>query len=738
MKHLCIFLTTLVFACFWAHLLPAQVTEAEKANFDCGFDHYHQTRLAKDAAYAERFDAMSQSIRAKMRQRQNDLAAHKSSPLENCTGVPTVYKIPIVVHVVHHSSTALGVDENVSDADIINVINGINDRLRHTSGLTFPNPHSGSDAMLELCFATRKPDGSATTGIERYADDILCDNNTVTDSTQKTYHWPTTDYCNLYLVRSISSGATGYATLPSQHGLDTDGGVFLGASFWDGLTAHELGHYLSLYHTFQSGCTNNDCLMDNDEVCDTPPKDPSGFAGGTCGAPANNCNTDDDDVSTNNPFRPIAMGGLGDVTDDIENYMDYTGPCWEAFTEDQAARMRVALETSRASLLASNGCTPFTPDDAGISAGVFPSDVICAGSFTPRVMLRNYGTATLMSATINAELDGAPAVTTMWTGSLAPDSSIEVSLTAMSTTPGSHNLYIYTNLPNGNPDGYATNDPVCVSFDYNAALSTFPASYDMEAGSVPVEWSAVDQDGLVTFDISSTPTNCASNGSFSVAYYSFEVWTSSSGTQDYLVSNPLDFNVLGDAELSFDLAYKSTWTNRTTVLDVEISTDCGETWTSEYSKTTTALNTSTSGWDPDTNWIPTACTEWRNEVVNLDAYIGNEVLIRFKADIPEWWGQNLFLDNINLSGSVITGQDEMARILEQVSIFPVPTEDVLHLKSNVSLTPARYKITDLMGKTIQEGILKQPEIATADLISGTYFLSLRLADQSKVFKFIRQ
>ncbi|HIA36889.1 MAG TPA: hypothetical protein EYN89_09245, partial [Flavobacteriales bacterium] len=118
---------------------------------------------------------------------------------------------------------------------------------------------------------------------------------------------------------------------------------------------HEAGHYLGLYHTFEGGCTNNDCLNDGDRVCDTPPDNSTSNV--SCNAIVNTCSTDDDDLSANNPFRPIANGGIGDQNDFIKNHMDYGDiACHNSFTDGQRDRMRTALTTSRYSLLQSKGC----------------------------------------------------------------------------------------------------------------------------------------------------------------------------------------------------------------------------------------------------------------------------------------------------------------------------------------------------------------------------------------------
>jgi len=175
--------------------------------------------------------------------------------------------------------------------------------------------------------------------------------------------WNPNDYMNIWLVNSIGSlssgsGVIGYAYFPSSHGQAEDGLVC--EAYYFGSTPgnsavqiHEVGHYLGLYHTFQGGCTNNDCQNEGDRVCDTPPDNST--ANVSCNATVNTCSTDDDDLSANNPFRPIANGGIGDQNDFIQNHMDYGDiACHNSFTNGQRDRMRTALTTSRYSLLQSN------------------------------------------------------------------------------------------------------------------------------------------------------------------------------------------------------------------------------------------------------------------------------------------------------------------------------------------------------------------------------------------------
>ena len=119
------------------------------------------------------------------------------------------------------------------------------------------------------------------------------------------FHWPTTEYLNIYTARVLlGGGVAGYAYYPYAHGASFDGIVMLYSQVGltkalTGTLAHEIGHYLGLPHPFDQGCQNNDCLMQGDRVCDTPP-DASFFFEGCIYS--NNCGTDADDPTINNPF----------------------------------------------------------------------------------------------------------------------------------------------------------------------------------------------------------------------------------------------------------------------------------------------------------------------------------------------------------------------------------------------------------------------------------------------------
>lgn len=283
------------------------------------------------------------------------------------------YTLPVVVHVIHNNGS-----ENISDAEIEQGIENINQALLNTG---YYNPDIGYETPFQLCLAARDPDNNPTNGVTRTI-------STFTDLTIETQElemknlsrWDPTRYINIWLVKemastSAGSAVVGYAYFPDMHGSDLDGIVgeadlFGSTPAYSTVFVHELGHYLGLYHTFQDACFNDDCLLNGDRVCDTPPDQST--APVPCSSAVNTCNTDVNPTDSNNPFSI-------DQNDMIWNYMDYGDPdCFAGLTAGQSTRMEFFLTEVRYSLLDSYSCfepcpTPvnalFTASETNIEAG---------------------------------------------------------------------------------------------------------------------------------------------------------------------------------------------------------------------------------------------------------------------------------------------------------------------------------------------------------------------------------
>ncbi|MBL0020734.1 MAG: T9SS type A sorting domain-containing protein [Bacteroidetes bacterium] len=344
---------------------------AQQAPHDgCASDQMLQRLLANDPRAALRQAAFDQQLA--------DIAMIRGN--QRTSGITTVRTIPVVVHIIHN-----GGPENLSNTVIQQGIQDMNDAFANVG---IYDPLTGVNTDIQFCLASQDPSGAGTTGIVRVQSPLT---NVIMEtqdlSLKALSRWDPTKYLNIWLVAEISSqsmgsGVAGYAYFPSSHGQPEDG--IVNEARWFGsnphnskIHVHEAGHYLGLYHTFQGGCTNNNCLTDGDRVCDTPPDNST--AATICTNAMNTCATDDDDLSNNNPFRPVVNGGLGDQPDMIMNYMDYGfQSCQSAFTQGQSDRMNAALSGTRASLLSSLGCLSpcpnpinctFTPNATNVTAG---------------------------------------------------------------------------------------------------------------------------------------------------------------------------------------------------------------------------------------------------------------------------------------------------------------------------------------------------------------------------------
>ena len=279
----------------------------------------------------------------------------------------SVETVPIVIHVVHTPGTPIGTAENLSDADVQAGLDLLNQAF---AGISCNSNPDGEATGIQFVLAQRDAFNNPTSGITRHASTLTTVPvggwPNVMYLTAFDGKFPSTDYVNIWLIKEFCfwilngqcDGAYGLSTLAGSHGKPADGAI-IEAGVWFNpadpcnsakVSAHELGHYFNLLHTFEGGCPNDNCHLQGDQVCDTPPEDHD-VNDNNC-LLTSSCATDADDDIYFNPF-------IDDQPDPKDNYMDYSEwACWYRFTPGQVKRMLSALYGPRKSLLASHGMEP--------------------------------------------------------------------------------------------------------------------------------------------------------------------------------------------------------------------------------------------------------------------------------------------------------------------------------------------------------------------------------------------
>ncbi|MCJ7933603.1 MAG: zinc-dependent metalloprotease [Chryseobacterium sp.] len=372
-----------------AALFSLSLSAQQQQRF-CGFDQTLGLQDTTIPGVRQGFDKVIRNIQAE-RQANPSLSAGKV--------VNGVYEIPVVVHVIEGNNASF----TRTDAQIQTWLDNANKMYAGT----YPWPASGVPAdfgtsavfPIKLVLAKRDPNCNATTGIVRYSGSALAGYNTSGMAYQTANgasraaikglapHWPEASYFNIYVITTFdgettpNAGLMGFAAFPDN--LDANYESFMKTGVvtnpHDTTFAHEFGHAMGLYHTFDGGTydahpgdadycppTTGNCAEDDDGVCDT---ERSGSGYWAWPVPSN---------SEINPCTSVNYQGVQ------YNMMNYSNSVAQKFTAGQGQRINDLFMLFRSSLTTSKAGTalPSTPEPSVVPvASCAPSGLANPGNY---------------------------------------------------------------------------------------------------------------------------------------------------------------------------------------------------------------------------------------------------------------------------------------------------------------------------------------------------------------------
>ncbi len=284
---------------------------------------------------------------------------------------------------------------------------------------------------------------------------------------------------------------------------------------------------------------------------------------------------------------------------------------------------------------------------------------VCDSAVQPQIRFKNLGNSTLSSLKINMTINNGPVVSTNWTGTLNISEETSFLLPATIIPVGTSTVKIFLSEPNGAPDENPLNDTATVTVNIGAG-SALPVTEGIETPSFPPPgWSQSSSTTVAGFNWQRI-TNASHNGTASAKFDNYNL---NAPEQFCDLRTPLlDVDNADSMAMSFWVAAAVFDNNSQDTLEVLVSTDCGNSFTSVWKKWGQDLATRPGF--VQTEFTPALESDWREELINLNSFIGQgQVVIAFRN--INRFGNNIYLDDINISkGFFLTRDVAMVSINE--------------------------------------------------------------------------
>ena len=665
-----------------------------QGHFMCGTDEMHKDLFIRYPQYNEGVNRAYERLQDHTRTFSTAIPAKSGA----------AYIIPVVFHVIHTYG-----DENISDAQILDALKQLNIQYRKqnpdTASIVSQFKSIAADCEIEFRIAQLDPDGNCTSGITRTVSNLT---HTGDHRVKELVHWPPHKYLNVYIC-SQAAGLAGHAMMPAA--ADTmpqwDGIVMqhsyvgtIGTSeyFRRTVLSHEVGHFLNLQHIWGGNnvpgyyylpvASQGNCAYD-DDVDDTP----NTIGWQTCNVSGATC---------------------GEL-DNVQNYMDYAY-CGLMFTEGQKTRMHAALNSDvagRKNLWQPENLIATGTDDETyyLCSAEFMSDkkVVCAGGqitftdlslhgVTSRQWEFEGGTATSLSDSVVSVVYSA-------------QGKYAVKITAgngSSTVEKIAEEYITVLPPQGNQNWLTTD------FEYQPATDE--------------KWFQDENLGGLKWATKGSGINQ------STCYY-LDNFEQPSARKYVLTSVPVNVSGVQQIGISFDFAYARTdvSANESDALYVQLSKDCGTTWSVVRSLSSSALKTVSQ--TDEVPFVPSENNQWKNVLINtiVPGYKVNNLMVRFVFDNKTT--NNIYIDNINVGE--LASLQTTSMVYPEIEVFPNPASEQIEISGIEELFIHAVDLYDLSGKRIRSW--KYDTIASKSLsldikgiCSGSYLLKINTEKGEKI------
>lgn len=365
-----------------------------------------------------------------------------------------------------------------------------------------------------------------------------------------------------------------------------------------------------------------------------------------------------------------------------------------------------------------------------------PSATECAEPITPIATIKNAGFSTITSFTVSYQVNSGSAAQTSVTGiSLLPEATMNVPLNVFTPNGGSQQITVFTSAPvssSGTGDESPLNDTLRKSFFVTGKVDLPVVEGFENTAFPPAGWSVENPDGDISWQ---RTTAAAKTGTASMFINNYTA--NSIGTVDNFVSSVITGTSSFDSiYVSFDYAYSAgNSSSQSDTLELRVTTDCGQTFTTVWKKYGTDLQTVT-GYQP--NFVP-ATTGWKNIKLNLFNDVGSndfQLYFAFKGNKQN----NFYIDNINLFGITVP-----ARLKEQgYLIYPNPFHDQFVIRNyEVPITLQSARIYNSVGKLVwaKDYYGKAYTLMNINFDTpppGVYILKLFYTDKTVVQKIVKQ